>query len=116
MSIRDVIEAMEAGYMEAFNRRDAAACAAFYTEDAFYTACGMDPVRGREAIAEMHRAVFASDMTILAMSSADVMVDGGLAFAVETIETDQGQSTALLVYQRQDDGAWRIRAEAEVAA
>ena len=116
MSIRGDIEAMEAGYMEAFNRRDAAACAAFYTENAFYTACGMDPIRGREAIAEMHRAVFESGMTILAMTSTDMAVDGGLAFAVETIETDQGQSTALLVYQSQDDGTWRIRAEAEVPA
>lgn len=116
MSIRDDIEVMEAGYMEAFNRRDAAACATFYTEVAFYAACGMTPVRGRAAITEMHREAFASGMTILAMTSTDVDVDGGLAFAVETIETDQGKSTALLVYQRQDDSAWRIRAEAEIAA
>jgi len=116
MSIHGDIEAIEAAYMNAFNRRDAAACAAFYTEDAIYTACGMAAVRGRDAITAMHNEAFAGSMTILAMTSTDVTVDGRLAFAVEAIKTDQGNSTALLVYQRQDDGTWRIRAEAEIAA
>lgn len=114
MSIREDIEALEAGYLKAFNEGNAAACAAFYAEDSLYAACGSEPVRGRRAIEELHAEVIASGLKILALRSTDVAADGRLAFAVETIETDQGNTTALLVFERQEDGAWRIRAEAEV--
>ena len=109
MSIREDIEALEAGYLKAFNEGNAAACAAFYAEDSLYAA-----FRRIAELRDGHTEVFAGDVKILALKSTDVAADGGLAFAVETIETDQGNTTALLVFERQEDGAWRIRAEAEV--
>ena len=52
-------------WVDAFNRADADAIAAFYAEDATYLQVGESPVRGREAIRQVFADVFASAGRIL---------------------------------------------------
>lgn len=47
-------------WVEAFNRRDADALAAFYTDDAINHQVAEQPVQGREAIRAMFAAAFAA--------------------------------------------------------
>ena len=56
MSPRDVVGA----WVEAFNRADADALAAFYTDDAINHQVAESPVQGRDAIQRMFAAGFAA--------------------------------------------------------
>jgi limonene-1,2-epoxide hydrolase len=62
MQPRDIVKA----WVDAFNRRDVEALAAFYADDAINHQVAESPVEGREAIRQMFAAEFAAaDMTCI---------------------------------------------------
>jgi len=103
MSFREDIDAMNAQFVADWEQHDAAACAAVYTEDATSLASGIDPAQGRAAI----RATFAA-----AMEAGY----GTLGYVVQSFESNAGGGTILLVFRRDGQGAWKVCAEAGVAA
>ena len=101
--------------MTAFQNKDAKTCADCYTLDAFYAACGSQPIRGRSEIESLHESIIDSGFQILGIEIIDIEVSGSLAYSLETVKGSEGNSTALLVLKLDEDGQWRVCAESEVS-
>ena len=101
-------------YLAAFRAGDAEACASFYAEDGEYIACGMAPLRGRKAIAGLHREIIGAGFTLDTLQTDELIVDGDLAYARQRLEGSGGKANAMLVLRRAPDGAWLVHAEAEI--
>jgi uncharacterized protein (TIGR02246 family) len=115
MSFRDQMEEIQGLYMEAFRRGDAMACADFFTEDAIYVTAGLAPVKGRAAIKELHDQIIESGFEVHGRTLTQYDQKNGLAYAFETLETQNGTHTCLLVLRLESDGKWRVCIESEVA-
>ena len=115
MSFRDEFEEVQRQYMMAFRQGDAKACADFFTEDAVYSAAGMAPVKGRSGILALHDAIISSGFEVMSRTANECRSEAGLAYAFETLETQDGTHYCLLVLRREDDGKWRVCVESEVA-
>jgi uncharacterized protein (TIGR02246 family) len=116
-AVRVAIEKQAADFAAAFNRGDAKAVAAMYTEDAIALPPDADLVRGRAAIEKLWTEAMASGMKTLAFTVLDVQSSGNLA--VETgramiglqppgqpMTTQAGKY--VVVWQRGADGQWRL--------
>jgi uncharacterized protein (TIGR02246 family) len=115
MTSREEIEALTNGYLSAFKDKDAQACADFYTDDAIYIACGSQPIRGRSAIKSLHENIIEEGFQILNIETTDVEISGNLAFIIQNLKGNQGDSVAMLALKREQNGQWRVCAEAEVS-
>ena len=71
MSIREIREAMNARYLEAFNRGEAAACADLYAEDAAFLLSGSHPVRSRQAIQALHQRFIEAGVKMVSLDTLD---------------------------------------------
>ena len=115
MTSREEIEAHTNGYLKAFEDKDAQACADFYNDDAIYIACSSQPIRGRSAIQALHESVIEEGFQILSIETTGVEISGNLAYIIQNLKGNQGDSVAMLALKREQDGQWRICAEAEVS-
>jgi uncharacterized protein (TIGR02246 family) len=111
------LERVVADYAVAFNARDAAKVASFYTEDGELTAPGASMVKGRAAIAEALKPTFEQQDRALTLKQLESGVDGDQGFssgifAVTIGVTDSGEPEVvtgryLAVFKRVD-GDWKM--------
>jgi uncharacterized protein (TIGR02246 family) len=112
MAFRDDVAALEAQFLAAYQRGDAAASADVYTEDAVYLVPGMAPVHGRSAIEAATARDIDSRLQITRLTAFHTEASGDLGYALETYSSSAGDGTAMLTYRRDTTGTWRICAEA----
>lgn len=105
-----------ARYLAAYEARDAAGCAAVYTEDARVLSPWGPPVKGRAAIATVHEDWFKEGDSNKAMTIRDLEIDGDLAICLVTyradIPADDGPTrvfgASLNALCRQPADGWKI--------
>lgn len=115
MAFRDDVMALEHQFLEAYQRGDAAAAGAVYTDDAYYLVPGMAPVHGRAAIEAVTAQDIAGGLKIARLTAFHTEASGDLGYALEAYSSSAGDGTAMLTYRRDASGAWRICAEAFLA-
>lgn len=105
------------GYVEAYNRGDAAATADFYTEDAKVLPANMEMVSGKQAIQEFWKTAMEMGVKKMNLETAEVGYDGNLAYergvSIVNIEPKGEQARTergkyLIVLKRQPDGSWKV--------
>ena len=113
MDMKQVLEDFDAAYNEAFNRGDADACAAFFTEDVILLAPDQPMTRGRSAFVETYRSRM--DASRGGTHSNELVaygVEGDLAYQIGTFAVsgtnppEQGKFVNVL--KRQADGTWKV--------
>ncbi len=113
MDMKKMLEDFDAAYNEAFNRGDAAGCAAFFTDDVILLAPGEPMVRGRKAFEDIYRTRMAQSTGGTHTNElVEYGVDGDTAyqvgkFAVEGVEPGE-QGYFVNVLKRQPDGTWKV--------
>lgn len=113
MDMKKTLEDFDTAYNEAFNRGDAAACAAFFTEDVLLMAPGMPMARGREAFERIYSSrIDQSTGGTHTNALVEYGVEGDLAYQVGTYAVS-GAATAeqgkfLNILRRQADGTWKV--------
>ena len=112
MAIRDELDAINAGFGEAFAAQDADRLAAFYADDARLLFDGQPTVRGRAAVDAALRDMVAGGPATVRFVTDEVIADGSLVVDVGRIISPTGQSKYVVVYQRQPDGTLRIAVDA----
>jgi len=108
------ITQLDRDYEAAYNRGDANAVAAFYTNDAEYVDEGGNSVSGRDAIEKLLAEEFATDPGAklqivpegVRVLSPDVLVEKGFA-AIAATDGSQGASRYVAVYLKRA-GNWKI--------
>jgi ketosteroid isomerase-like protein len=114
--VRQQIEALDAKYDEAFNKHDAAAIAALFTEDAIQIIPGNEIFSGREAIEKRYQALFAGSPFSNHRNKLDQMGTGfGIwSWAIGSWTVESGAHTfpgfRILVYMP-EGGEWKISKE-----
>ena len=116
MAFQDEVAALEARFLEAYQRGDAAASVEGYADDAVYLSPGKPPVRGRSAIEAMTADDIASGLKITGLAAFRAERSGDLGYVLETCNTSAGEVRTMLALRREPGGAWRISAEAIVPA
>ncbi len=103
--------------MDAINRGDAAAAAAFYTEDAKLLPAGSEMVSGRQAIQAFWQGAVEMGIRNFTLETVDLGREGDLLYEIGTyslaiqpeggpVTTDRGKYVT--VRQRQPDGSWKL--------
>jgi ketosteroid isomerase-like protein len=114
MSFREAVTVLEAQFLEAYQRGDAAASVAGYADDAIYLTRGQPPARGRKAIETLAAEDIASGLQVFRLAPFHMESAGDLGYVLETCKTSAGEVTTMLVLRRDEAGTWRISAEAVV--
>jgi uncharacterized protein (TIGR02246 family) len=112
VAIQDELEAINAGFGEAFATQDAQRLAAFYADDARLLFHGQPVIRGRAAIEATMRDMVADGPVTLRFVTDEVIADGSLIVDIGRIVSPTGQSKYVVVYQREADGSLRIVVDA----
>ncbi|HMB75418.1 MAG TPA: DUF4440 domain-containing protein [Kiloniellaceae bacterium] len=113
MDLKKILEDFHAAYNEAFDRGDAAGCAAFFSEDVLLMSPGQPMTRGRKAFEETYRSRMdeASGGTH-SNALVEYGVEGDLAYAVGTFAvtgtTPSEEGKFLNILRRQADGTWKV--------
>jgi uncharacterized protein (TIGR02246 family) len=113
MDMRKFLEDFDAGYNEAFNRGDAAGCAAFFSEDVVLMAPDQPMTRGRKAFEETYRSrMEQSTGGTHSNELVEYGVDGDLAYQIGTYAVTgtnaPEQGKFLNILKRQADGTWKV--------
>ena len=112
MTIRDELDAINAGMARALAAQDAKQFASYYADDARLLSHGQPIIRGRAGIeAEVSGWVTKGPVT-LRFETGDVIADGSLVVDVGRIVSPSGRSKYVVVYQRQPDGSLKIAVDA----
>ena len=115
MSFRDEVDGLNARFLAASKRNDAAvACADAYQNDAILIA-GPEPIRGRAAIREAIAGAWNAGTVLKGITTLAAEADGNIGYSIGTVDTNAGQGIMLLVLKRSDSGSWKITAEAYFA-
>lgn len=115
MSFRGEIDRLNAHFMAALDRNDAAgACADAYHDDAVLMA-GPEPMRGRAAITAAIAGARKAGTVIKGITTLTAEADGNIGYTVATVDTNTGQGIMLLALKRDGTGPWKISAEAYFA-
>jgi uncharacterized protein (TIGR02246 family) len=108
VTIHDELDAINAGFGEAFATQDAERLAAFYADDARLLFNGQPVIRGRAAIDATLREMVAGGPATLRFVTDEVIADGSLIVDIGRIISPNGQSKYVVVYQRQADGSLKV--------
>lgn len=111
MAFKDDVVALEREFLEAYQRGDATAACAVYTDDAHYLVPGMAPIHGRPAIEAVTARDIAGGSQITRLTAFHTEAAGDLGYALETFSSSLGDGMTMLALRR-ENGAWRISAEA----
>ena len=114
MTFQEEVSALEARFLEAYQRGDAAASVDVYTDDAVYLTTGSPPVVGRRAIEAVTAEDIATGLQIVRLVAFHTERSGDLGYVLENCSTSAGEVTTMLALRRDRSGAWRISAEAIV--
>jgi ketosteroid isomerase-like protein len=113
MDMKKVLEDFDTAYNEAFNRGDAAGCAAFFSEDVILLAPDQPMIRGRKAFEEIYQSrMDTSSGGTHSNELVEFGVEGDLAYQVGTYAitgtnpAEQGKFVNIL--RRQADGTWKV--------
>jgi uncharacterized protein (TIGR02246 family) len=102
-------------FKEAFNRRDAAALAMVYTEDAKLMPYNVPMISGRGPIQSFWQTGFNRGIANIEKTPIEVQRLGGTAIEmsryVVTVGDRKVQGKDMLVWRREGDGKWRIAAD-----
>ena len=112
MTIRDELDAINAGFGEAFATQDVERLSAFYADDARLLFHGQPVIRGRADVDATLREMVADGPATLQFVTDEVIADGSLVVDIGRIISPAGQSKYVVVYQRQADGSLRIIVDA----
>ena len=112
MATGDELDAINAGFGEAFATQDAERLAAFYADDARLLFHGQPTIRGRAAVDAALRDMVADGPSSLRFQTDEVIEEGSLVVDVGRIISPGGTSKYVVVYQRQADGSLRIIVDA----
>ena len=112
MGIRDELDAINAGFGEAFAAQDADRLAAFYAADARLLFHGQPIIRGRAAVDAELREMVAGGPANLQFVTDEVIEDGSLVVDIGRIVSTTGQSKYVVIYRREADGSLRIVVDA----
>lgn len=113
MDMKHLLEDFHAAYNDAFNRGDAAGCAAFFADDVVLLAPDQPMTRGKEAF----EAVYQSRMDQATGGThsnklVEYGVEGNIAYEIGTYAVadanppEQGKFVNIL--KRQADGTWKV--------
>ncbi|MEM7223847.1 MAG: nuclear transport factor 2 family protein [Pseudomonadota bacterium] len=113
MDMKKYLEDFHAAYNEAFNRGDAAGCAAFFSEDVVLMAHGQPMTRGRKAFEETYLSrIEESTGGTHTNALVEYGVDGNLAYEIGTYAVTGAnppeQGKFLNILKRDADGTWKI--------
>jgi len=112
MTIRDELDAINAGFGDAFATQDAERLSAFYADDARLLFAGVPIIRGREAIDAVMRDMVSGGPGTQRFETDEVIVDGSLVIDIGRITSASAPYKYVVVYQRQPDGSLRIVVDA----
>ena len=112
MAIEDELEAINAGFGEAFATQDAERLAAFYADSARLLFHGQPIIRGRAAVDAALRNMVAGEPASLRFVTDEVIEEGSLVVDVGRIVGPSGQSKYVVVYRRPTVGSLRIIVDA----
>jgi ketosteroid isomerase-like protein len=112
VTIRDELDAINAGFGEAFARQDAERLSAFYADDARLLFHGQPVIRGRAEVDAALRDMVAGGPASLRFVTDEVIADGSLIVDVGRIISPNGQSKYVVVYERQADGSLKVIVDA----
>lgn len=118
--VRQAIEEVNAQFMDAINRGDAAAAAAFYTKDAKLLPAGSEMVSGRQAIQAFWQGAVKMGIRNFTLETVDLGREGDLLYEIGTyslaiqpeggpVTTDRGKYVT--VRKCQPDGSWKLVAD-----
>lgn len=111
MEMKKILEDFDAAYNEAFNRGDAAGCAAFFTEDVILMGPGAPMTRGRQAFVDTYESrIDESTGGTHTNALVEYGVEGDLAYQIGTyaVEGTAEEGKFLNVLKRQADGSWKV--------
>ena len=112
MTIRDELDAINAGMARALAEQDATRFASYYTDDARLLSHGQPIIGGRAGIEAEVRDWVKNRPVSLRFETGDVIADGSLVVDVGQIISPTGRSKYVVVYQRQPDGSLKIAVDA----
>jgi ketosteroid isomerase-like protein len=112
VAVRDELDAINAGFGQAFATQDAEQLAAFYAADARLLFHGQPIIRGRAAVdAALHDMVEGGPASLRFVTD-EVIEEGSLVVDIGRIIGPSGQSKYVVVYRRQADGSLSIIVDA----
>lgn len=104
-----------AGFQEAFNKHDATALAALYTEDARLLPVNSPLMTGRAGVQGYWKVGFERGVTRIEKTPVDVLVIGDTAVEISNYVASFGERKVkgkdMLVWRRGNDGKWLISAD-----
>ena len=112
MTMRDELDAINAGMARALAAQDAKQFASYYADDARLLSHGQPIIRGRAGIEAEVRGWVTKGPVTVSFETSDVIADGSLAVDVGRIISPTGRSKYVVVYQRQPDGSLKIAVDA----
>lgn len=118
-TVEDELRAAEDQWQDLFNAGDAAGLAALYADDAMRLPPDGSRTVGRAAIEAALQGDFDAGLENIQLDATDIGHEGDLAYVVgdNTIDFPMGDAmgtgsgTYVLIYRKEDDGAWRIVVE-----
>jgi len=113
MDMRKILEDFDEAYNEAFNRGDAAGCAAFFTEDVMLLPPDQPMIRGRKAFEATYQSRIEDNSGGTHTNElVDFGVDGDLAYQIGTYaiaDSDPPEKGKFVnILKRQSDGSWKV--------
>jgi len=113
MDMKKTLEDFDTAYNEAFNRGDAAGCAAFFSDDIILMAPDEPMTRGKAAFEDIYRSRMAeSPGATHSNELVEYGVEGDLAYQVGTFALSDTNSSEqgkfLNILRRQADGTWKV--------
>jgi uncharacterized protein (TIGR02246 family) len=118
--VRKAVEAANAEWTAAFNRGDAVAVAALYTEGAILMPPDIEMVRGRQGIQEFWQARIQRGLKDAVLTTVEVQADGNTAYEIGRVSLtfyakDQAPKPIsgkyVVVWKRQADGRWKLHVD-----
>ena len=109
MSIREELQRVYDLYAAAYRVKNAAGCAAVFTEDGEVFSPYAPPARGRAAVEALHREWTLHGGEDKQLSVVAAGNSGDLAWCLTTYSDALESGTSLNVFERQPDSSWLIR-------